>query len=76
MLNLSQENKAVLIALKEGYDALSWYQRLFFPETLRTALEEFNIESPSSQAWNICNAFLFLTDTWFFQPSWFFSPFS
>ncbi len=70
MLNLSQENTSVLIALKEGYDALAWYQRLLFPENLRTALEEFNIESPSSQAWNICNAFL--KDTWFFQR-WFFS---
>ena len=72
--SLSNENRGVLDALLNSYNALPWYKKLFYPGALSEALTRSYASNPScDSALAVCEAYL--NKTWFFQR-WFFSSLS
>lgn len=62
--------KNALKNLKESYNSLPWYKRLFYPSALSLALSNYNESDPTSQSfYDIFMAFQ--NDTWSFQKYFF-----
>ena len=73
MPTLSDNNRTIFVQLKNDYDNLPWYSKLFFPRALATQLN--NIDSDGSNlliqhAFDIYQAYI--NHTWFFH-TWLFS---
>lgn len=70
VINITIENRNHFNALIDGYNELSWYQRIFFPWALGIELKKAKENGLSDDnAWLISSAFV--KNTWFFHR-WFF----